>query len=779
MTDPSRKPDVESDLNRYPIPRLLYYLFKREFLGELHISKEKSFSGRVFFREGLPIHTDLPSSRDVLGRVLLERGVITEDAFNKSLQELATTRQLQGQILLRLRAIDQRSLVEGLKLQLSRKLNRLFAVTEAQIALYSGEHGVGTSGEGAQVHADPLRLIYQGVRNNLDAERMKPELEKLHGLLVRLRPGFERLHTRYGIGEEEHGLLALLGRSALPVDQIYRVSNIGLIETQMLIYTLWVTEALETSVAPRGMTSPSQRAVAPPPPAPSVAPYVPPPPPLVQQQQVVPPPAPFVSAPPRMSPLDAPAASSQDPDHDTAPGVEALAQAFSGEILIPEDTGPSLDETSPNAPILIPDIVPAPFDSAPILIPADSSPLITDLGGPLIPPPDLGGPLIPPPDLGGPLITPAPDLGGPFIPPPLVSTEPLTTPAILVPPPLEDLAPGAIPPSLDLLAPGIVPPPLDAVASGAIPPPLGVVTPDPAVTRLKRSSIEAIVLGGPAAPAAPTAPRPSRPSQMAPAAGGPLARGQRPTGLQVSAASAAEHSALITKAFERIKDQNHFEVLELGRTASAELVRETYFKLAKTFHPDRCNALGLAPLIPLAEEVFRRINEAHTVLTNPEARKVYEEELDGKDRRGEVHAALEAEFVFQKGVVFFRKKNFAEALRHFQESYQLNEKEGEHLAWVAWTMFNDPHNDKSKILPKCKELSLKSIKLSPQNATCHYYLGEIYLAMGDDKRAKTCFSRVVELQEHHVEANRHLRLMQMRKDKAQKNKSIFDRLRKK
>jgi hypothetical protein len=220
MTDPARRPDVEGDLNRYPIPRLIFYLYKREFLGEVAVSREGSFSCRIYFRDGLPVYVHLASSRDVLGRVLLERGLIDEEAFHRSLQELAATKQLQGQILLRMKAIDQRGLVEGLRLQLYRKLSRLFTLSEGTVALYSGEHEIGVAGEAAMVRADPLRVIYHGVRNSYDTERMRPELEKLRGAIVGLRPGFERTSTRYGIGAEETTLLTLLARSPLSVEHL-------------------------------------------------------------------------------------------------------------------------------------------------------------------------------------------------------------------------------------------------------------------------------------------------------------------------------------------------------------------------------------------------------------------------------------------------------------------------------------------------------------------------------------------------------------------------------
>jgi len=244
-----------------------------------------------------------------------------------------------------------------------------------------------------------------------------------------------------------------------------------------------------------------------------------------------------------------------------------------------------------------------------------------------------------------------------------------------------------------------------------------------------------------------------------------------------SAEAIAEHRSLLKRAHAQLKGQDHFQVLGLARGASVDAARDAYLELAKVYHPDRATALGLTDVTSLAEELFRRVNEAHAVLTNPEARGAYEQELDGGPTRKLVQAALEAEMLFQKGVVLFRKKNFAEAHTCFRDAYRLNDKEGEHLAWLAWTLFSDPKKDRQANLSKVRDDLLKAIKLSPKSATCHYYLGEVFLAAGDEKRAKECFVRTVEIQESHVEASRHLRLMAMRKEK-EKPKGLFGRSKK-
>ena len=61
-----------------------------------------------------------------------------------------------------------------------------------------------------------------------------------------------------------------------------------------------------------------------------------------------------------------------------------------------------------------------------------------------------------------------------------------------------------------------------------------------------------------------------------------------------------------------------YEVLELRRGASAAEIKKAYKRLARKLHPD------LNPGDKAAEERFKEINEAHTVLSNPEKKKQYD-----------------------------------------------------------------------------------------------------------------------------------------------------------
>ena len=63
--------------------------------------------------------------------------------------------------------------------------------------------------------------------------------------------------------------------------------------------------------------------------------------------------------------------------------------------------------------------------------------------------------------------------------------------------------------------------------------------------------------------------------------------------------------------------RDFYEVLGVGRDASAEEIQRAYRKLARTYHPD-------VNKNPEAEEKFKEVSEAYDVLSDPDLRKRYD-----------------------------------------------------------------------------------------------------------------------------------------------------------
>lgn len=70
--------------------------------------------------------------------------------------------------------------------------------------------------------------------------------------------------------------------------------------------------------------------------------------------------------------------------------------------------------------------------------------------------------------------------------------------------------------------------------------------------------------------------------------------------------------------------KNLYDVLEVSRYASNEIIEKAYKTLAKKYHPD----LQEAEKKQEAEEMMKKINEAYSILSNEQSRKEYDEKLE-------------------------------------------------------------------------------------------------------------------------------------------------------
>jgi DnaJ homolog subfamily C member 9 len=61
-----------------------------------------------------------------------------------------------------------------------------------------------------------------------------------------------------------------------------------------------------------------------------------------------------------------------------------------------------------------------------------------------------------------------------------------------------------------------------------------------------------------------------------------------------------------------------YKVIGVERTASASQIKKAYFKAALTCHPDKCADEN-------AKEQFQLLSKAHSILSDPEKRKLYDE----------------------------------------------------------------------------------------------------------------------------------------------------------
>ena len=241
---------------------------------------------------------------------------------------------------------------------------------------------------------------------------------------------------------------------------------------------------------------------------------------------------------------------------------------------------------------------------------------------------------------------------------------------------------------------------------------------------------------------------------------------------------AALRESVLAKA-SALANQNYYQMLDLPLGAPSDEVRKAFFKLAKTYHPDRATG-ELADLKETFDYVFSNLSEAHGTLVDPDAREEYGSVISEGIKRTsvmpastdeEVRETLEAENLFQKALVLMRRNQNDKALELVDQARQINPEEGEYMAvWCKLQMLQRgqdvPLDDIIQHLRRAEELNPKSERV-------HLYLAQTLLKAERPGEARAHFEKVVEVNPHNVEAARELRLMEMRKFKEKEEKKGF------
>ena len=225
---------------------------------------------------------------------------------------------------------------------------------------------------------------------------------------------------------------------------------------------------------------------------------------------------------------------------------------------------------------------------------------------------------------------------------------------------------------------------------------------------------------------------------------------------------------------------------EIGREAASDDVRKAYFALAKVFHPDRVLAQGLEAILPEAALVFSRINDAYAVLSDAGKRFEYLKELQGGISSAaraadddKAQRILSAEFAFEKAEVLLKRRDFAAARDEAERALELNAEEGAYRALAAWARYSAaPEDARQAMLPKLKHELAQATSKEPKYANGHFWLAQVHKLSGDDEAAHREFKETFRLDPRNLDAEREVRLFNMRKQKDGDKKGILDKLRK-
>jgi ribosomal protein S18 acetylase RimI-like enzyme len=220
----------------------------------------------------------------------------------------------------------------------------------------------------------------------------------------------------------------------------------------------------------------------------------------------------------------------------------------------------------------------------------------------------------------------------------------------------------------------------------------------------------------------------------------------------------AELRRALAEVAPRVAAKDFFERLGLDRGASRAQVKQAYLTLAKQFHPDRFLGAALSDLAPTVKELFTAVNEAYEVLSDDRKRTEYLARLPGGGAGGALGGAAQVDF--KKGEACLKSRDFARA-RGFLEAAIRQDPRAEYQAVLAWCLLVDPARQDRE---KAKELVAEALRDPGCDRAC-YVAGILSREEGDEERAERMFRAALRANPKHLEAEREIRLIEMRRQK--------------
>lgn len=247
-------PTAQGLLAKTPLAHLFIYVMERRLTGSLELRRPDGASGTIYFHEGIPRKARVPDGIATLGQVLVEHGVVTQDQAAESMEQRMSSGVLQGQVLVGMGVLAPETLLGGLAAQLEAKILHLFEFPfESQFAFYEARDTLEGFGGQEIVEADPLRLLWSGVRLNPSWEHVNQTLARVQTFGLKLSPLASPERCPFAPGELQ--AVELLRQRPIRITDLTAARLMTPSVAQLFIYFFLITKQLELVEGPPARAS--------------------------------------------------------------------------------------------------------------------------------------------------------------------------------------------------------------------------------------------------------------------------------------------------------------------------------------------------------------------------------------------------------------------------------------------------------------------------------------------------------------------------------------------
>jgi curved DNA-binding protein CbpA len=221
-------------------------------------------------------------------------------------------------------------------------------------------------------------------------------------------------------------------------------------------------------------------------------------------------------------------------------------------------------------------------------------------------------------------------------------------------------------------------------------------------------------------------------------------------------------------ALTRIRNApDHFAVLGVSWRDPAEVIRKSYFNLARELHPDRYGAES-EEVQRTAAELFDKVRAAWEMLGDDSKREAYiakvirGEKTEEEKAMEKVQAILDGEALFKRALNEYYAGRTPQAHELFSAAAERVPDEPEFQAYAGYTTFKLNQGRDERKAEEGAERILAALKVNERLDSAQVLIGLVHRARGDDVSAKRAFTAALKLKPSNPDAARELKRLESR-----------------
>ncbi len=219
--------------------------------------------------------------------------------------------------------------------------------------------------------------------------------------------------------------------------------------------------------------------------------------------------------------------------------------------------------------------------------------------------------------------------------------------------------------------------------------------------------------------------------------------------------SFAEYGDRMKVMLKELKGKNPYQVYAyfgVQEGARPEDYEKIYREFAKANHPDRLPPSTAQELRQVVNQVFSIVSEAHSVLSNPEKRAAFVNDLKQQDAERQIHAEALAEEAYN----YLKRGRASEALQRTKEAISLYGSKNVKIAHV-WALLKS--SGASENSAEAAQILDSIPHKERRNAQYLFVSGLLKKHLGDTQGAQNQLDKAIALDPHFLEARREKSLL--------------------